>query len=47
LSEKDGLKNYKKMKVAKFELRKMYQAKVIEELSEEARAMQFKLIEEE
>jgi len=28
--EKDGLKNFKKMKVAKFELKKKYQKKVIQ-----------------
>ena len=35
LREVDGLKNIKKIKVAKFELRKIYTTKVIEELIQE------------
>lgn len=44
--EKDGLKNFKKMKVGKFELTKKYQKRVIEELAEEAVASRMVPIEE-
>lgn len=38
MQEKDGLKNFKKLKVAKVELRKRYMGKVLEEMVEEKEA---------
>ena len=35
LAEKDGLKNFKKLKLAKFNVTKNYQTKILEEIVED------------